>query len=259
VPQIDASSTSDHIWMYYGNASAPADATPAEVWSDGFEAVYHLGSPLVDTVTGVAAVAQATTATTGAIGPAHLFAGSPSWIHIGSDRPLLRNATQAMLSAWIKPSPLAYYVLVGVSVGTLAPTDNSRACLISDGTGVTLIARGADTSGGVQISNYGAWVSDTGWTSLVGLIDYSQGWGSIFVNGALAVDGPLAVDQPHTDDTNATTAAIGAEEDGTSTYYSGLIDEVRIAHRLRSAAWIAAEFRNQSEDSFVVFGDAEEL
>ena len=41
-PQIDASSKSDHIWMYYDNSFAVDNQTPAAVWDANFQAVWHL-------------------------------------------------------------------------------------------------------------------------------------------------------------------------------------------------------------------------
>ncbi|MEA3357337.1 MAG: DUF2341 domain-containing protein, partial [Patescibacteria group bacterium] len=45
VPQVDASSTTDFIWMYYGNASASASPSTwaEEVWDEQFKGVWHLG------------------------------------------------------------------------------------------------------------------------------------------------------------------------------------------------------------------------
>ena len=43
VPQIDGSSGTDHIWLYYGNAVAAAwRQNVAAVWNSGYAAVYHL-------------------------------------------------------------------------------------------------------------------------------------------------------------------------------------------------------------------------
>ncbi len=42
VPQIDAGSNSDYIWMHYGNSSATHAQNPAGVWSSNFTAVWHM-------------------------------------------------------------------------------------------------------------------------------------------------------------------------------------------------------------------------
>ncbi len=42
VPQVDGSSTSDHVWMYYDNTSAADAQDPAGVWTNGYVGVWHL-------------------------------------------------------------------------------------------------------------------------------------------------------------------------------------------------------------------------
>ncbi|NIM51397.1 MAG: DUF2341 domain-containing protein, partial [Gemmatimonadales bacterium] len=41
VPQIDGSSNTDYIWMYYG-ADASDGQNAADVWSQGYVSVWHL-------------------------------------------------------------------------------------------------------------------------------------------------------------------------------------------------------------------------
>ncbi len=42
VPQIDAGSATDHIYMYYGNSVASDSQNPTGVWDSNFVAVYHM-------------------------------------------------------------------------------------------------------------------------------------------------------------------------------------------------------------------------
>src|SRR5262249_13449665 len=44
VPKVDKSSTTDFIWMYYGNPAAADGQSVAAVWSGGHRAVWHLGA-----------------------------------------------------------------------------------------------------------------------------------------------------------------------------------------------------------------------
>ena len=44
VPQITAGSSTDSIWMYYGNASAESGENPAGVWDSNFVGVWHLNA-----------------------------------------------------------------------------------------------------------------------------------------------------------------------------------------------------------------------
>jgi len=42
VPQIDGSSSADHIYMYYGNPSAPDEQNPTAVWDTHYKGIWHL-------------------------------------------------------------------------------------------------------------------------------------------------------------------------------------------------------------------------
>lgn len=44
IPQIDANSTSDFIYMRYGNPAASAGETPSAVWTSDFRNVYHMAN-----------------------------------------------------------------------------------------------------------------------------------------------------------------------------------------------------------------------
>ena len=53
VPQIDSSSLTDFIWMYYGNALASDSQNPANVWNANYSGIWHLNessgaSPISD-------------------------------------------------------------------------------------------------------------------------------------------------------------------------------------------------------------------
>ncbi|NIS78843.1 MAG: DUF2341 domain-containing protein, partial [Anaerolineales bacterium] len=48
VPQIDGSSNTDYIWMYYGNPSATDQQNAAGVWSNGYAGVWHLNETATD-------------------------------------------------------------------------------------------------------------------------------------------------------------------------------------------------------------------
>jgi hypothetical protein len=48
VPQVDASSNTDFIWMYYGNPTAPNAENIPFVWSPGFQMVHHLNETVTD-------------------------------------------------------------------------------------------------------------------------------------------------------------------------------------------------------------------
>ena len=42
VPQVDGSSSSDHVWMYYDNTSAPDAQDAANLWTNDYKGVWHM-------------------------------------------------------------------------------------------------------------------------------------------------------------------------------------------------------------------------
>jgi len=48
VPQVDGASSTDHIWCYFGNASAADGEDAANVWDSDFEQVHHVHDDFLD-------------------------------------------------------------------------------------------------------------------------------------------------------------------------------------------------------------------
>jgi len=113
VPQIDGSSNTDHIWIYYNNASATDNQNVAGTWSNGYAGVWHLdeatdasnidstinandGSPIGSPV-----------AVTGQIAGALDFnvPGDATRVEIPADASIdLSLYPNWTLSAWVKPT-----------------------------------------------------------------------------------------------------------------------------------------------------------
>jgi glucose/arabinose dehydrogenase len=238
VPQIDAGSSSDGIWMYYGNPSAPDAQDPAAVWA-GYAGVWHLHGDLLDsTANANHGTNFGTLNTPGRIGDAQYWNGS-SWIDAGAD-PSLAITGALTLEAWIRiddpnlqdaPRVLSKKPFWDATQGynlEYKPGDNN---LTSVGSGSNYArANGIDL--------------DTDWH-----------WVGASISGgsaALYVDG---VDR--TSDSTLTPLAAGAQSlrfgRESAEWFLGAIDEIRIAPVQRSAAWMAAQYRSMS-DAFVSFG-----
>ena len=112
VPQIDAGSNTDSIWIYYNNTGAADAQNAAGVWDANFAGVWHLNQG-----TGVTAVDSTSnanngtpqgspTASTGEIGGALTFATSR--LVIAADATLdLSTFSNWTMSAWVKPTTYA--------------------------------------------------------------------------------------------------------------------------------------------------------
>lgn len=89
--------------------------------------------------------------------------------------------------------------------------------------------------------------TDSNWHHLAAAVNVAGDAITVYVDGA-------PVEAPGTPAWTATTfnneignaAAIGSSTGGGSYWFIGLLDEMRLANGVRSAAWIAAEYNNQS-------------
>ena len=118
VPQIDGSSNTDHIWLYYNyNGTATYDQSAADeqaVWDPNYAGVWHLNEATGATVIDATSNANDGTpeagpaeASTGKIGGALDFnvVGPSTRIEIPSDASLdLTLYTTWTMSAWVKPT-----------------------------------------------------------------------------------------------------------------------------------------------------------
>ena len=260
VPRIDASSATDHIWMYYGNASAAPGEDAAGVWTSGYRAVYHL------TDAGVAigessgntsgAVNNGSTDVGGAIGRARSFDGIDDWIRIGTGVNLASNASVLTVSAWVNTNNLATdRPIVAVSVNAGIPQDSRIALEHFDGGDIRLIIRPDDATR-VVLDTTTDPITAGSWYYVVGVVDVTNNLMQIYVNGSLGASQASSFTSTQTLPSSSDFAAIGSQDDGTSGYSQGLIDEVRLAAVGRSSNWINAEYLNAT-GGLVTLGGAQ--
>jgi hypothetical protein len=105
VPQIDAGSNTDHLWLYYGNAQASDAQNSAAVWL-GQELVLHMDGTVADSsANALGVVSNSTTATSGISSGARSFDGVNGSVKVNSssqvDDLFLGGGT---ISAWINPT-----------------------------------------------------------------------------------------------------------------------------------------------------------
>lgn len=128
VPQIEANSDSDFVWMIYGNPDALDRQDPATLWSD-YEAVYHLTN-LSDSTARLADAIDNGTDAASALAGARLF-DSDDYLDLGDDVPLLQSVPEWTISAWIRNTEISTtqsVVSVSIFNGGSA-TATSRASL----------------------------------------------------------------------------------------------------------------------------------
>ncbi|MAE67175.1 MAG: hypothetical protein CMJ18_23185, partial [Phycisphaeraceae bacterium] len=259
IPQIDGASNTDYIWMYYGNASAPAAQNPAVVWDSNHVGVWHLAEDQAGS--GSTGVYQDSTANAndgtdfvlatgqeGQIGPGQQFSGSGDWIEVPHDPSL--NLTGSMtISFWLKPTAntttfnrivekglwgyqTAYYFGLGDGSNDLTFYLNNTAV--------------HDTADGLLTIN--------AWQHAAVSYDSATGDATLFLNG-----NPIASGN-YTGPIAGNTSRLGISHADPTYDFAGYIDEVQISNLARSDDWISAQHKatkNAPGDVFVAFGGEE--
>jgi PKD repeat protein len=237
VPRVDAGSTTDHVWMYYGNAGATAGANGTAVWS-GFRGVWHLTGFADATGLGHAGVNQGSTLeSAGRIGQARRFSGSSQYVQVAHAADLAFAATGSYtLSAWAKLDKVP-----GAANGVVTKSRN-----VSPWYGIS-IAQGKRWTALAPSANIAGAVAATGWSHVVVVQDGAAGARRLYVNGVLSGSGSARA-------ADGTGPLWFGGSAGVNEYLAGVVDEVRLSGVARSADWVAAERLSES-DAFVTFQD----
>jgi RHS repeat-associated protein len=245
--------TDTTIYMWYGNPSVTeSQENKTAVWSNGYGAVWHFGTPTTlstadSTANANNGINNGVVPTTGIVGGAGIFNGTGNtYLDIPSSTSF-KPANALTIEAWANitgttnwpaivsldysgygnwNSPWASY-LIALDSNTLQPYFGTAA----SGDETTILDSGS--------------IPANQWTHVVGTFDGSNL--NFYVNGALVTTGPQS---GPIDYGNSRDLSIGTNSPyNSSQAVSGLIDEVRISSVARSADWIATEYNNQSSPS----------
>ena len=250
VPQIDANSTNDSIWMYYGNESATNGQNGTGTWETNYKAVWHLkeqgngtNNEFIDSTTndhaqgGDGTAVKVPVRTTGAMGYGQSFDGSDDII-AGSDTAVFSGSTAYTLELWIKPDDCGD----SSGQGNLITKEGLLDWMICyDGPGT---------------NDLGTWMQiNSTWTESVDNAVTYNNWQHVvaqydgttltyYVNGNAVTWSTGTI----TADNAAGVIVIGADGTGSSTTnFDGIMDEIRISDSNRSADWIKAEYLTGSD------------
>jgi len=250
VTNISASSSMDHIWIYYNNSGASPGENPTGVWNDNYKGVYHFGE-------GSGAMVEDSTAN----GNDGTLSQTDHWVTTGK----MANAYDF--------DGVDDYVDLGLGLGTASYTEITvEAWFKADETETTLVTKidddgwdeGWSLGAVVVANNLGFWVDDETDAAITSFTDttsfhFATGTYDSSSDQKIYVDGDWKVTEPD-DWTNHGTASVligaGRDNGGPAYFNDGIIDEVRISNISRSADWIAAQYLSMS-NSFVAFGQQE--
>jgi len=245
VPQIDKGSTTDHIWLYYGNASPTPPLGPAGVWSGGFVGVWHLdddpsaAEPQIkdSSSPGFDLTVQ------GAIPKAALVGGK---VGLGLE---LDGSTQH-LTGTLGAAPTVFTLEAWIRLDVVNTVE--RHIVELAGVQFHVESNGKLEAGtGSEFNIYGPTVLQAKTWYHVALVQGAAGW-AIYLDGQPEAGGPQ-ITKPGAD---LTVGWIYSKKYPDSCFVDGLMDEVRVSGVDRSAAWMAAQHRSMS-DTLVSYGAAQ--
>lgn len=236
------------FWLYHGNLDAAAAEDPAAVFAGDFRAVWHLGPELREATGAEPLTDSGSTDAVGRIGRARELDGTSAHLRPAAEPSLLDVFDGGgTISAWILMDTFgeASYgrILDHASVNTTLDGWSFAVAGLDD-TGTDDTVRFA----------YGYSLGQNDWRPLVTLMPGT--WHHVavtYVAGDLAtvpqfvIDGAPAravqIEIPDGEPNAITTTspAIGALGTGTSRFFDGTIDELRVSSVARSPEWLAAE------------------
>ena len=249
VPKVAAGVNSGRIWMYYGNGEATAAQDSAGTYDINTSVVYHFknGEAIPQDVSTNKINASAATATIN--NNAQIAAGlkfdNGQSVTIAESPALSVSAAQgATISFWVKPS----------SLQTDAYVFNQRGAGSDFIVGIeqnNIYARLQLPNGRVVETNKSPSIRVGEWQHVAVILEATKL--SLLIDGKEIANAPAQL----VDYGGAIT--LGNAAQGAHTF-TGELDEVRIDHVARSAAWIALAVSNQGmENKLVRVHEAEQL
>jgi hypothetical protein len=251
------------IWLYHGGAPSQPALSPTDTWSNGFEAVWHLGQGADDATAhahdGVPG-SGVTAGAAGKVGSAHAFDGTNDFIDVPAsaaiDALFVGGGT---LSAWIRPTSSGATQRARIFDRSLSTTfGGGWAFLLSD-----YLVTDSLGFGHGHVMNHSWWTTPMGsityatWQHVAVSFAEADGTPDIYIGGVvqavvLSDAGMGALATP-----TSIAARIGNRSGATDRAFAGTIDEVRISTTVRSPAWIATEAR-AAEDTLLTVGAEEQ-
>jgi hypothetical protein len=260
VPKVNASSTTDYIYMYYNNPGASSNATTTGVWNSNYKGVWHMkenpatpGSNILDSTANAKNGSTSGAMTSGQsvagqIGNALNFTGD-DFVTFGS----LGAITNRTVSLWINGNSWVHTNTADNALyafNTAQPTGGntdivriSTAGVVGHYNGTTLVTNGSSVA-----LNIAEWHYVTSVSSSTANASY------IYQDGVqVATTSTWAPAVGATD-----VFYVGQEIDATvpSDWFNGKEDEVRVETVSQPLTWINAQYKTQT-DAFQLYGSAE--
>ena len=259
--KADLTGSDQIIYAYYGNPAVSTDQSTADVWSNGFRAVWHLeenpnGDPsdgIIDdsgygnhgTPNGGMLTANLVG---GQIGNGLSLDGTDDFINVVNSSSLQITDNTITLSAWVNISP----GLDNDEGIILKGANNDESFLLGTGTSGSDEMMRLRINNSTENSDAGAIPTTDTWHYIVGVYDGNNRIGYLDAGTAIFTD--AMTDNIEHDPLDPIYLGRRAN----SRYYEGQMDELRISDVPRSADWVQTEFNNQGTPSgFISLGTQE--
>lgn len=259
------------IQVYWGNPQAQKKSNGKEVFREnqGFSGVWHLSDNLSnfnvhESSKELGAIVRQSRSesnsmnisTLGIVGRGFKFSNR-YWVDLGQERNYLNQVPAASISGWVKPSfnPSApqNFGIVNIGVGQENSSISSRAAIeISDSNTFLIRGRALDLIQSSQLLSSNKKLENETWVHVTAIIHYQKDSIYLYLNGNLVQQEKMDFKAKLTENTNSRNSALGAQDNGTGTFFEGLLDEIRLFRGVHSKDWIKMSYENQKPESKVV-------
>jgi hypothetical protein len=242
--------------MYYGNSTPPAVA-PASPWASPYAAVWHFAGGARDATANHHDGSKVQVRfVAGPLGQAAaLERAQREHIGLASNSRLVSGAAGVTVSFWAQHTGAVQDgqdIVIGI--GTASTTGHLSRVSIAISPELGLIGEANPDEGAWDVTSSRANTAPNGeWHYLTVVIDVAARTILLYRDG-VALGAPFRGrwKASRYAETPANRVTIGCEEDESKSFFSGLIDELRVETTARSAEWIAAQARAASGKMAVV-------
>ncbi len=249
VPQINAQSPTDYVYLYYGNANATAPGNASSAWDSFSSMVHHFdaesGNTLPDSTSNSnnGTILGASYSSTGKIGPAYQFDGLDDYIAVENSSSL-DSLSSLSIEAWVKVSPSGEQMAI-LERGNTGTAGSYSLGVFYDGRAFFKL----NASGALESLYGNTLIDDSQWHYIAAVWTGSEA--KIFVDGYL----DASVAYAGTMETSSSDLQIGKGFNSTYLFH-GSIDELRVSSVARLPGRIHANYLAQS-NQFASVGSAE--
>lgn len=227
------------LYVYYSNATIQAEL-PNILWSDAYRGIWHMNDLHASNNRKLRAITQGTAKATGKVGSAYMFQASNKDAAFYPYSEEIDLKSDFSLSAWVYLNELSREQVILSNQGDRSggyrlfiSADNKLSVSYSNASGKLIST--VDVSGGETLEK-------ERWYYVAATYSVKENSVKTYVDGLL--DRSLAtIDSPGA---TSSSLQLGRDLFNQSTYFNGMLDEVRIAAQANSQAWFATELYNQT-------------